>query len=174
MMELKVLSASLIVLILAVALSSHGVASSNINSSNGSGVFTFTVYGYTVNGDLTGASVGHGGTVQMLMTIDQTVAIPNGTIRITGNGAWNGMTDLQTLNGEINNVQGSLHACINSVCQDADFTGDGTWAGTMTWSQENGSQGSGTFQGALTFSGAQINQTGSVPISGNWTAPFAI
>lgn len=172
-MELKLISASLIALILAVALSGRGVVSSDV-SSNSNGVFTFTVYGYTVNGDLTGASVSHGGMVQMSMTIDQTVPIPNGTVHITGNGVWNGVTDLQTLNGEITNVQGSVHACVLSTCQDADFTGNGTWAGTMTWSKDTGSQGSGTFQGALNFSGPQVNQTGPVPISGNWTAPFAI
>jgi len=173
-MELKILSASLVALILAVALSGHGVVSSDISTGNSSGVFTFTVYGYTVNGDLTDASVSHGGNVQMLMTIDQTVPITNGTVQITGSGAWNGMTDLQTLNGDISNVQGSVHACVLSVCQNADFTGNGTWSGTMTWSQATGSQASGTFQGALTFSGPQVNQTAPVPVSGNWTASFAI
>jgi hypothetical protein len=170
MLELKLISASLIALILAVALSGRAVVSSN----NSSGVFTFTVYGYMVTGDLTDTSISHGGIVQMLMTIDQTIPIPNGTVHITGNGAWSGITDLQTLSGEITNVQGSVYACVLLACQNADFTGNGTWVGTMTWSKAAGSQGSGTFQGALIFSGSQVNQTGPVPVSGNWTASFAI
>jgi hypothetical protein len=170
MLELKLISFSLIALILAVALSGHVV----VGSDNSSGVFTFTVYGYTVTGDLTDASVTHGGIVQMLMTMDQTIPITNGTVHITGNGAWSGMTDFQTLNGEISNVQGSVQACVLLACQNAAFTGNGTWVGTMTWSKATGSQGSGTFQGALTFSGPQVNQTGPVPVSGNWTSSFAI
>jgi hypothetical protein len=170
MLELKLISASLIALALMVALSGNGV----VSSGAGSGAFTFTVYGYTVTGDLTGASVTHGGIVQMLMTIDQMIPIANGTVHITGNGVWSGMTNLQNLNGEINNVQGSVQACVLQTCQNAAFTGSGTWAGTIAWSQTTGSQASGTFQGALNFSGPQVNQTGPVPVSGNWTASFAI
>jgi len=153
-----------------VALSGNGV----VSNGTGSGAFTFTVYGYMVTGVLTGASVTHGGIVQMLMTIDQTIPIANGTVHITGNGAWSGTTDLQNLNGQINNVQGSVQACVLQTCQNAAFTGGGTWSGTMVWSQTAGSQASGTFQGTLNFSGSQVNQTGPIPVSGNWTASFAV
>jgi putative copper export protein len=169
MLQSRLLSASLIVVTLAVLLSGNVVTSSQV----GSGVVTFTVYGYTVNGVLTGAAVGHGGGVQMLMAIDQAISIPNGTVHVAGNGVWSGTTNLQTLNGEISNVQGSVQACLNQTCQTANFSGDGTWAGSLTWSKSAGAQGTGTYEGALTFTGSQINQTGPVPISGNWTASFA-
>jgi len=170
MLKLKLISVPLIVLTLALAFTGRTVASNQI----GSGVVTFSVYGYSVNGELTDASVTHGGGVQMLMSIDQSISILNGTVQITGNGLWSGTTNLQTLSGDIGNVQGTLQACLLTTCRSATFTGSGTWAGTMTWSKVTGSQGSGTYQGTLTFAGSQINQTGPVPISGNWTASFAV
>ena len=168
MSRLAVVSASLIILILVIAVSGNPVSSDPQN-----GAFAFSVEGYTITGSLTGASIGHGGLVQMLMTIDQTIPITNGTVHITGNGVWSGITNYQSLSGQITNVQGTVQACVLSVCQNADFTGNGTWGGTMTWSKTAGSQGSGTFQGSLVFTGSQLNQTGPVPISGNWTASFA-
>jgi hypothetical protein len=159
---------TLIALILALALSGNVVS-----SAPQSGAFTFTFDGYGVTGALTDASVGHGGLVQMIMTIDQTVSVSNGTVQVTGNGVWSGMTNFQTLSGAITNVQGTVQACELSVCQGTDFTGSGTWSGTMTWSNTAGSQGSGSFQGSLVFSSSQIDRAETVPISGNWTASFA-
>ena len=170
MLKLKLISASLIVVILAIALSVRTVASNQITS----GAFSFSLYGYTVNGQLTDASVGHGGGVQMQMSIDQTITVPNGTVHITGSGVWGGITDLQTLSGDVSNVQGNVQACLLTSCTTATFTGSGTWSGTITWSQSTGAKGSGTYQGTLTFTGSQVNQTSPVPISGNWTASFPV
>jgi hypothetical protein len=167
MPKIAIISASLIALILVVAMSGNTVSSDPQN-----GGFTFIVDGYTVSGVLTGAGIGHGGLMQMLMTIDQTIPITNGTVHVTGNGVWSGATNFQTLSGQITNVQGTVQICLNSVCQNPDFTGSGTWSGMITGSTTAGSQGEGTFQGTLVFSGSQINQTGPVPISGNWTASF--
>jgi hypothetical protein len=143
-----------------------------VSSASGSGSFTFTVDGYTVTGELTGAAIGHGGPVQMLMSIDQTISTSYGSVQVTGNGVWVGETDFHAINGVIENVAGMVQACAVFYCQNAEFTGSGTWSGTMAWSNTAGSQGSGTFEGTLSFTGQQINQTGPVPVSGNWTAVF--
>jgi len=167
MSKLMIAAASLIALILVVAMSGN-----TVSSDPQSGGFTFMVEGYTISGTLTGAGIGHGGLVQMDMTIDQTIPITNGTVHITGNGVWNGETDFQTISGQITSVQGTVQACLQSVCQNADFTGSGSWSGSILGNTNAGTQGAGTFQGSLTFTGSQINQTGPVPISGNWTALF--
>lgn len=168
MVDSKLLSASLLVLVMVVFVSGAIAVSSETKS----GSFTFTVYGYSVTGRLTGATIAHGGSVEMLMSIDQSIPTTYGVVHITGNGVWSGETDFQAFNGAIGNVIGVVQACALFTCQNVDFTGAGTWTGTMTWSNSAGSQGSGIFQGTLNFTGQQINQTGPVPISGNWTANF--
>lgn len=168
MADPKLISASLLLLISLFSL--PGVVA--VSSASGSGSFTFTVDGYTVTGDLTGAAIGHGGPVQMLMSIDQTISTSYGTVQVSGGGVWIGETDFHAINGVIENVTGTVQACAVFYCQNADFTGNGTWGGTMAWSNTAGSQGSGTFDGTLSFTGQQINQTGPVPISGNWAAAF--
>jgi hypothetical protein len=168
MVDSKLLSASLLVLVIVVFLSGAIV----VSGEPASGSFTFTVEGYAVTGDLTGATIAHGGSVEMLMSIDQSISTSYGVVHITGNGVWSGETDFQALNGAIGNVVGAVQACALFTCQNADFTGTGTWTGIMTWNSTAGSQGSGTFEGTLNFTGQQINQTAQVPISGNWTAAF--
>jgi hypothetical protein len=143
-----------------------------VSGSPANGSFTFTVNGYTVTGQLTDATIEHGGTVQMLMSIDQTVSTSYGAAHITGSGVWSGETNFQNVNGAIGNLSGTVQVCAVFYCQNADFTGSGTWGGTLSWSSGAESQGSGTFQGTLNFSGSQITQNGPVPVSGNWTAYF--
>ena len=167
-MDSKLIPATL--LLLTVFASLWGIAV--VGGDSRSGSFSFRVDGYTVTGDLTNAAVEHGGAVQMLMSIDQTVTTSYGVVHITGNGVWSGQTNFQAVNGAIGNVAGTVQACAVFYCQNADFTGAGTWMGTLIWSSDAGSQGSGSFQGALTFSGQGVNETGAVPISGNWTATF--
>jgi hypothetical protein len=168
MVDRKLISAASLLLISVFFLSGVVV----VSSASGSGSFTFTVDGYTVTGELTGAAIGHGGPVQMLMSIDQTISTSYGSVQVTGNGVWVGETDFHAINGVIENVAGMVQACAVFYCQNAEFTGGGTWSGTMAWSNTAGSQGSGTFEGTLSFTGQQINQTGPVPVSGNWTAAF--
>jgi hypothetical protein len=143
-----------------------------VSSDATSGSFTFMVDGYRVTGELTNAVITHGGQVQMQMSIDQSYSTSYGVVHITGSGVWSGETDFQTLNGAIGNVVGTVQACAVFYCQNGDYTGSGSWQGGMTWSSDAGTQGSGTFGGTLTFTGQQINQTGPVPVSGNWTAVF--
>jgi hypothetical protein len=171
MLSSRLISAVFFLLIPLVFISGATVVSSDSTS----GSFTFTVEGYTVTGDLTDATIGHGGVVQMLMSIDQTISTSYGAVHITGNGVWSGETDFQSFNGAIGNVAGTVQACAVFYCQNADFTGSGSWTGIVTLSNTSGAQGSGTFVGMLNFSGQQISQSGSsgpAPISGNWTATF--
>ena len=139
------------------------------HSTNGS--FTFTVAGYTVSGNLSSATVAHGGAVQMLMTIDQNVPTSYGTVHVTGSGVWSGQTDFQTVSGAIGNLAGTIQACFLFSCQNGDFTGTGTWSGTLSPASSGESQGSGTFQGTINISGLST-QNGPATISGNWTSTF--
>ena len=168
MVDSKLIVAAILVLIPLVSIS--GLAS--VGGDSTSGRFTFTVDGYTVTGDLTDARVEHGGAVQMLMSIDQTISTSYGEAHITGSGVWSGETDFQHVNGAIGNLAGTIQVCAIFYCQNADFTGSGTWAGILSWNNSAGSQGSGTFEGTLNLSGLQVAQNGPVPISGNWTATF--
>jgi hypothetical protein len=140
-------------------------------SANGS--FTFTVSGYTVTGELTDAKIEHGGAVQMLMTVDQTISTSYGAANVTGSGIWSGVTDFQDVSGSIGDLGGTIQVCAVFYCQTASFTGSGTWSGTLAWSTGAGSQGSGTFEGTLNFSGLPSGiSNGPVSVSGNWTATF--
>lgn len=162
-----------VTLILAIVLLSTANTALTAGDS-ATGTFAFTLYGYTITGDLTNGIITHEGDVQMQMSIDQTVSTSMGTVHITGNGVWNGNTNFAVLDGFIGNVKGTVNACALFVCRNANFTGSGSWTGILTWSRAAGSQGSGTFQGTLNLSGANITQTRSLPVSGNWTATFEI
>ena len=164
----RLIAAILLVLVPLVPISGLIVVSGD--PANGS--FTFTVNGYSVTGELTDATVEHGGAVQMLMSIDQSISTSYGVAQVTGNGVWSGETNFQEVHGAIGNLSGTIQVCAVFYCQNADFTGTGTWSGTISWSSGTGSQGSGTFEGTLNFSGSQITQNGPVPVSGNWTAYF--
>ena len=166
--KLKFVTAAILLSIFLFSLS--GTAS--VNSDSQSGSFTLAVQGYTVTGYLSNAAIAHGGGVQMLMSIDQSITTSYGVVHITGSGVWSGQTDFQTFSGAIGNVAGTLQTCQIFYCQNTDFTGSGTWSGVVGSSSNEGSQGSGAFQGTLTFNGQQGGPTGSFPISGNWTATF--
>jgi len=167
MMDSKLTAAAILLLISLVCVS--GVALAGGDSTSGS--FTFTVSGYTVTGDLTAAAVAHGGAVQMLMTIDQSLSTSYGTVHITGSGVWSGETNFHDVNGVIGNLGGTIQVCALFYCQTGEFTGTGTWSGTLTWSSSSGSDGSGTFQGTLNISGLST-QNGPVAISGSWVSTF--
>jgi hypothetical protein len=166
----------LIAVLLVTATILLSVSGGTIVTGDGTGgTFTFTVQGYTITGTLTSGIVTHGGYVQLQMSIDQSLTTSYGTLQITGTGVWDGRTDFQTFSGTIDNVQGTIQACALLACQNVDFTGSGTWTGTMAaWNRTAGSVGSGTFQGTLNFTGSAITPTGPEVVSGTWTAPFEI
>jgi len=161
---------SVAILVLIPLISMSGVAV--VGGGSASGSFTFTVNGYTLTGSLTNARIEHGGAVQMLMSIDQTISTSYGEAHVTASGVWSGETNFRNVNGAIGNLAGTIQVCAIFYCQNADFTGSGTWAGILSWNNSAGSQGSGTFEGTLNLSGLQMTQNGPVPISGNWTATF--
>ena len=160
-------------LMLAVLLFSFSGIAPAAGSPQG-GRFSFTLYGYTVMGDLTNGIITHDGNVQMQMSINQTFSTSAGTAQISGTGVWIGSTNFVTVDGSIGNVKGTVEACAVSFCQSAAFTGSGSWTGTLTWSKAAGLQGSGTFRGTLSVASANITQTTPVQVTGNWTAPFVI
>ena len=167
-MDSRLISAAMLLLVPLIAIT--GVAVVGGGPANGS--FTLAINGITVTGDLTNASIEHGGAVQMMMAIDQTVSTSYGAAHVTANGIWSGETDFQNVNGVIGGVVGSVQVCAVFNCENATFTGSGTWSGTMSWSSSTGSQGSGTFEGTLNVSGLPTPENGPVPVSGNWTATF--
>jgi hypothetical protein len=144
-----------------------------VAGEGGTGTFTFTLNGYKISGDFTNGRITHEGNVQMLMSIDQTVPISFGSIHITGSGIWTGTTNFATMDGSIENVNGTVQVCVTAGCENANFTGSGSWTGSLTWSRTYGSEGSGSFLGELNEVGVNATQSAAVPVSGNWTATFS-
>ena len=138
------------------------------------GSFTFSYDKYSVTGDLTNAIITHEGAIQLQMSIDQTISTSIAPVHIIANGVWVGKTDFVVLNGSIENVKGTVRACLLTLCQGGNFTGTGSWTGTLVWSRSFGSQGVGTFKGNLNVTGSTPSLTGQVPVSGNWSAVLPI
>jgi hypothetical protein len=134
------------------------------------GNFTTSIEGYAVTGSLTDVT-GHQSGVKLLMSIDQAFSTTAGSVHILGNGVWNGEVTDSIIVGSIDNVNGSVHACVQFVCQDTTFTGSGNWTGTVTVSSGS-PKGSGTFQATLNF--PNFNAASTVPVSGNWTSALNI
>jgi hypothetical protein len=137
----------------------------------GTGTFTFTLEGYTVQGQLANAMIHRGNIVTASMVVDDTLQTSMGGVPITGTGDWNGTVNGATLSGTVANVSGTVRACIFLFfCGQADYVGNGTWTGTIT-----GSQGSGTFRGTITFTRSSFSQipiNHPIPISGSWDSSF--
>jgi hypothetical protein len=142
--------------------------SSSISATGNAAVgsFTITMQGYTVTGTLTDLT-GHQSDVKLLMSIDQTVPTSMGTVHIAASGIWTGTTTDTMITGSIDQVTGKVHACVMLFCQDANFTGSGTWAGSVEALPSGLPEGSGTFQGTLNFQSP--NPPTEVSVSGNWT-----
>lgn len=142
------------------------MTSSVVTQTTATGGFTITIQGFLVTGELVDVT-GHQSGVRLLMSIDQTFSVPMGTVHIVGTGVWNGATADSMIMGSIDDVNGSVHACVLLVCQDAVFTGNGNWNGTVT-AASSGLQGSGTFHGFLSF--PNLSPPKQAPVSGNWTS----
>jgi len=135
------------------------------------GSFTFTLSGYTVQGQLSNAIINSRSSVSMTMNLDDDLQTSIGSIPISGNGQWYGTVNGTNVSGSIQNVAGSLLACYYLFfCGTANYSGYGTWSGTLS-----GNQGSGTFQGYITFTSSSIPEitlNQPYPISGNWNSAF--
>lgn len=162
--------AAVLLLGLILALSASGVVV--VSGESPAGSFTFVVEGYTVTGTLSQGVISHGGRVSMVMSINEPITNQYGTVQVVGNGTWVGITNFQSLNGEITGVVGTVQACVVFSCQTGNFSGNGTWSGLMAGNGANGVRGSGVFEGTLSLSAKQLNQSGTAPISGTWTDTF--
>jgi hypothetical protein len=169
-MVAKWISISLILATMVTSLSASSVAAGDVRT----GAFTFNLNGYSIMGYLNDGVITHEGNVEMQMSINETIPISLGSVKVTGVGVWSGSTNFATLDGSIGNVNGQLQACMLVACQTQEFTGSGTWTGTLTWSEAYGSQAYGTFAGTIDLNGTNATQEAQVPVSGNWTATFLI
>jgi hypothetical protein len=153
-----------IMLSVVLLLSISSIISATGNAATGS--ITITIQGYSITGTLTDLT-GHQSDVKLLMSIDQTIPISMGTVHIIGSGIWTGTLTDTMITGSIDQVTGKVHACALLSCQDANFTGSGTWAGNVEALASGLPEGSGTFQATLNFQSP--NPPTEVPVSGNWT-----
>jgi len=132
------------------------------------GSFTISIQGYLLVGTLTDAT-GHQSGVRLLMSIDRSLSTTSGSLHIMSNAIWNGELEGSLIAGSIDNLTGSVHACMSLTCENATFTGNGNWTGVL---QQSSSlpQASGTFRATLYLS----NPASTVPVSGNWTSSLNI
>ena len=132
------------------------------------GTFTISIEGYLVSGQLMDVT-GHQPGVKLLMSIDRSVSTTAGSIHIITSGVWNGAIIDSFIAGSIDNITGSVHACVSMTCENATFVGSGNWNGTLT-ALAGSPQGSGSFHATLQVP----NMTNTIPVSGNWTSSFNI
>jgi hypothetical protein len=129
-----------------------------------------SVVSYTVTGGLTDVT-GHQSHVKLLMSIDQSFSTSRGNVHIVGSGVWNGEVSGSIITGSVDNITGTVHACVLLTCKDVGFSGSGNWTGTVTTSSGS-PKGAGTFQGGLSFS--NLKPPSTVPVTGNWTSTLNI
>ena len=137
------------------------------------GSFSFTLNGYTVQGQLINAIIHPDKSVALTMNINGNLQTPLGSVPITGNGEWYGKADATLLSGTIQNVQGTVRICLPLFsCGNANYVGQGTWNGNLS-----GQQGTGKFQGTITFTSSPVPQVPvnqPTPISGTWNSNFQL
>ena len=133
--------------------------------------FAFTLQGYTVQGQLSNAVIHTDNSVNMTMTVDDSLQTPIGAVPISGNGEWYGTVNGTKISGTIENVSGSIQVCyFFFFCGYANYVGSGTWTGTLL-----ADQGAGTFIGFITFTSSSFSQiplNRPIPVSGNWSSIF--
>jgi hypothetical protein len=142
-------------------------------SGSGAGSFSFTLNGYTVQGQLSNTIIHPDNSVTLTMSVQDTMQTPAGNVPISGSGEWYGTANVTSLSGTIQNVIGTARICILFFfCGNANYVGQGTWQGTLS-----GAQGSGTFQGTITFTSSPVPQipvNQPIPISGTWSSNFQL
>jgi len=140
-------------------------------SGAGNGLFSFTLSGYTVQGQLVNAIIHPDKSVTLNMNVNDKLQTSIGPVPITGNGEWYGQANATLLSGTIQHVTGTARICMfYFFCGYANYVGQGTWNGNLS-----GQEGTGTFQGTITFTSSpfpQIPVNQPIPISGIWTATF--
>ena len=144
-----------------------------LHAQSGAGSFSFTLNGYTVQGQLINAIIHPDNSVALTMNINGNLQTPVGSVPITGSGEWTGKADGTLLSGTIQNVQGTVRICLPlSSCGNANYVGQGTWNGNLS-----GQQGTGKFQGTITFTSSPVPQVPvnqPTPVSGTWSSNFQL
>jgi len=142
-------------------------------TGSGTGSVMVQIQGYgTVQGQLQNALIQSSNSVTMSMVVNDQLQTSQGSYPLQATGDWNGTLNNSTLSGTINNVQGKIHVCVFSSCNDVDFSGQGTWTGQL----QTTSSGSGNFTGTITITNSpylQIPLGQKIPILGSWAANFA-
>lgn len=157
-------SATLVLILLAFPASTNAQAA-------GAGSFSFTLNGYTVQGELVNAVIHSDESVTLNMNVNGNLQTSVGLIPITGAGDWYGKANGTILSGTIQNVEGAVRICfLLFFCGNANYVGQGTWNGNFY-----GQEGMGTFQGSITFTSSPVPQipiNQPIPISGTWGSSF--
>lgn len=140
-------------------------------SGSGNGLFSFTLSGYTVQGQLVNAIIHRDNSVTLNMNVNDKLRTSVGSVPMTGNGDWYGRVNGTVLSGTIQHVAGRLNICVFIFfCGDADYVGQGAWNGNLS-----GQDATGTFQGTITFTSSPFSQipvNQPIALSGVWSATF--
>ena len=98
-----------------------------LHAQSGAGSFSFTLNGYTVQGQLVNAVIHSDNSVALNMNINGNLQTSVGSNPISGNGEWTGKVNATILSGTIQNVQGAVTICmLVFFCGNANYVGQGT------------------------------------------------
>jgi hypothetical protein len=160
------------IVIIAIILVFLGQTSTQVHGS-GTGSVLLQIQGYgTLHGQLQDAIIQTNDSIAMRMTIDDQIQTTQGSFPVQATGAWYGVRNGPSISGTIRDVVGKIAICIILSCNDAEFLGQGNWAGSLDAS----SNGSGNFTGTIAFTKspyAQIPTGQSIPAYGSWIASFS-
>lgn len=147
------------------------LGSVSVGAVTGEGTLQLSVSGYgDVQGMLSEATIFPNSTVSMIMTVNDQMQTSYGAVPITATGLWKGVSNGLEVSGSIQNVAGKAHICALFLCGDANFIGQGEFAGSL-----DASNATGTFQGTITFTDSPVSQVPvnqPMTISGSWSADF--
>jgi len=105
----------------------------------------------------------------MTMTLNAQIQTQIGLIPMSATGIWIGSVNGTRVTGTIQDVAGSVSACVLFTCGSSVFVGQGQWLGTLN----NGSNASGTLTATITFTSSSFSQVPlgkPQPVSGTWNA----
>ena len=144
-----------------------------VRAARGEGSLELIIQGYgSVHGQLKDAVISSDGSIAMTMVVNDQLQISQAFFPVTAGGSWNGVREGSNVSGSISDVRGKVQICVVFSCNDAKFTGQGQWMGTL-----NASNANGTFQGTITFTNSpvpqvQVNQP--LPVTGFWNVDFLL
>jgi hypothetical protein len=144
-----------------------------VRAATGEGSLQLIIQDYgSVRGQLKDAIIHPDRSVVMTMVVNDQLQTPMGSFPVTAGASWNGAQEGSNVSGSINDVLGKIQICVIFSCNDAKFTGQGQWIGTVSASHANG-----TFQGTIAFANSPVPQipvNQPLPVSGFWNADFLL